>query len=677
MVGRYDRAGNDGLNVPSLYTAGDDFTFLALVKKSTDDVGGHQTVLSSDRFRYQFRRTGAEGSGEGTLRLDVNGAGATGPNESGNGTFLADQWYFTALTYDAATGDIHAYLQDDSPVFARAAFTRNGNLDDMSAFRIGFDGLSGIGGSDAWGGYLDGARFYDQALTPTQLRDVFRTLTGHSPGPIGQVVRYEHEDPGNRLADSSGNGLDATSGGSVAFTAPVDPGPFDLGTTSGDYPRNGSGYLDLPEVHTPGDSFTFAAMVRKEGTGDGHQTILGTDRFRFQYRETADDTVGGRLRLDLNPTAGGGTTETPGDTFLSDQWHFVALAYDAATGQLQAWLQDGSPVFLGPEYSATTGNVPYFDDISRFRVGGDGLSGVPGAGFDSFGGQIDGIRYFDTLLSKRELRDVFRQYHPVPGGTVGLVAQYAHEGPDPLTDDTGHGVDAINRGEVAFVAPPPGGLFGPGLGSVVGEYPRSDNGSLDFPEFYTEGDDFTFTAFVRKDDDESGGHQTILGSNRFRFQYQDTGTTDDGAGQLRLDVNGAGASGGNTSGDGTFLTDQWYFVALRYNATTHELDAFLEDGSGGLGGPLISDIVNGDAGLDDMMQFRVGADGLSGMGLFDPFGGWIDSVRFYDRFLSDAELGDILVGSIPEPSSLALFLIGAFAAPWVWRWRRRKAAASR
>ncbi len=662
-VAQFTRAGNDGLDVPTIYTSGDDFTFVALVRKNADESGGHQTILSSNRFRYQYRDTGGA-NGAGTLRLELNAGGGT--TESGDNTFRTEEWYFTAFTYDAATGQIRNYLQDGSPVFRGPAGSLTANLDDMTRFQIGNNGLSGIGGADPFGGWIDGARFYDQALTTLQLRDVYRTLTGHAPGPIGLVARYDHENPGNRLEDSSGNALHATNGGTVAFAAPIDPGPFDLGTTVGQYPRNDTGYLDAPNVHTPGDSFTFTALVRKDAAAAGHQTILGTNRFRLQFRGTSTDA--GVLRLDVNGAGASGPDETAVDGFPTQEWMFVALTYDAGTRQIQGWLQDGSPVFLGPDMTRTALGAIGLDDLNRFRIGVDGVSGIGGA--DAFGGQMDGVRFYDTLLSKRELRDVFRDYNPLAAGTVGLVAQYTHEGPNPLADDTGHGVTAVNRGLVSFVAPPPGGIFQVGLGSTVGQYPRQETGSLAFPQFYTSGDDFTFTALVRKNSDETGGHQTILSSERFRLQFQNTGTTDDGLGQLNLQVNGAGATGPTGSGTGTFATDEWYFVALRYDAASQVLEAFLENEE--LGGPSISQIVGGPAGLDDMLNFRVGEDGLSGIGSADPFGGWIDSIQFYDRFLSDDELRMAFNAAVPEPSAFALLLLALGLLPLVRPSRLRK-----
>lgn len=646
-VAQYTRAGTDGLDVPTIYTSGDDFTFVALVRKNSSE-SGYQTILSSERFRYQYRDTGGTNNA-GTLRLELNAGGGT--TESGDNTFRTEEWYFTAFSYNAATGQISNYLQDGSPVFRGPAGSLTANLSDMTRFQIGNNGLSGIGGADPWGGWIDGARFYDQALTTLQLRDVFRTLTGNSPGPIGLVARFDHENAANRVEDTSGNALHATNAGGVTFAAPIDPGPFDLGTTVGQYPRSATSYLDVPNVHTPGDSFTFTALVRKDAAAAGHQTILGTNRFRLQFRGTSTDA--GVLRLDVNGANATGANETAIDAFPTQEWMYVALTYDAATKQLQGWLQDGSPVFLGPDMTRTALGAIGIDDINRFRIGGDNVSGI--GSLDAFGGQMDGVRFYDTLLTKRQLRDVFREYNPLPAGTVGLVAEYTHETPASLADGTGHGVNAINRGSVTFVAPPESIDFQGGLGSVAGLYSRQEDSSLDFPQFYTSGDDFTFTALVRKDGDETGDHQTILASDRFRLQFADTGTTDDGFGQLVLEVNDAGSTGPTSSGTGTFATEDWYFVALRYDSDSHMLEAFLD--SEELGVPVMTQTANGGVGLDDMLNFRIGADDLSGIGQADPFGGWIDRIQFYDQFLSDTELRQLFNAAVPEPSAMTLLLL--------------------
>ena len=647
VAGDYPRSGSGYLDVPNtIHVPGDDFTFLGMVRKNSDESGGHQTILSTNRFRYQFRNTGGT-DGAGTLRLDVNDAGASGPGESGDGTWLTEEWYFTALTYDAASQQLRAYLQDGSPVFLSAAFTRTANgagLNDLTSFRLGGDGLSGIGGFDTFGGQIDETRFYDRALSQAELRSVFRVYAGLPSGPFGKVAQYSHES-GNPLADDTGHGLDATNGGGVSFVAPASPSGYDVGAVVGDYPRASNGYLNVPGLHTTGDDFTFVALVRKDAdeTG-GHQTVLGTDRFRFQFQNTgATDDGAGQLRLDVNSPGLPGASTSGTGTFGTEEWYFVAMTYDASTQQISAYLQPDSPVFLSTSFAPTANGADGIGDMSRFRIGGDGLSGI--GGFDAFGGQIDGVRFYDQTFDKRGLREIFRELRGMPAGPVGLVAEYTHEGASPLADDTGHRMDLTSLGGVAFVAPPPGNSFP--VGSVAGEYQRAGDDALELPSLHTAGDDFTFVALVRKDADESGGHQTILSTDRFRFQFQNTGSTTDGGGRLRLDINGAGATGSADGPTNLFQTEDWYFVALTYDATTKEITGYLQPDSAVFMAPMIGRTAGGADGLDDMTRFRIGLDGLSGIGGGDGFGGHIDDIRIYDRAFSRAELASLFSGYRP------------------------------
>ena len=246
------------------------------------------------------------------------------------------------------------------------------------------------------------------------------------------------------------------------------------------------------------------------------------------------------------------------------------------------------------------------------------------------------------------------------------MAKYDHEGPNPLVDDTGNGMDATNGGGVTFEAPPAPGNFE--LGDTSGKYTGASSSRLDVPPLYAPGDDFTFTAMVYKDASES--HQTILSSDRFRFQFQQGTATGDGVGALRLDVNSPGVSGPANSAD-IFNTEQWYFVVFRYDATTHVIDMFLEDDTDrDLAGPVFTKMAYGTDGIGDMSMFRVGGDGLSGIGGFDGFRGYIDGVRFYDVWLSNAELEHVFgTYRVPEPNTIALLMLAGVCL--IGRRRRR------
>ncbi len=260
-----------------------------------------------------------------------------------------------------------------------------------------------------------------------------------------------------------------------------------------------------------------------------------------------------------------------------------------------------------------------------------------------------------------------------------LIASYGHENDaDRMQDDSGNGNTLTNNGGVTFVAAPSqvGEQFD--LGDTVGQYRK--NGGDDYlavpDSVYTAGDDFSFAALIYKEDTTSlnTGHQTILASNRFRLQWRinrdtEAGTYDVGSQQLALGtrdiygvtdpleentpMNGPAAD----SPSGTFMAGQWYFVALRYDQSENQLQAFIQSPSTTWDPTSIT--LTPTFAIDDFTNFRLGTDGVSNIGSGDGFDGYIDGARFYNTALSDAEFGDVLqdLYVVPEPSNLVLLVM--------------------
>ena len=264
-----------------------------------------------------------------------------------------------------------------------------------------------------------------------------------------------------------------------------------------------------------------------------------------------------------------------------------------------------------------------------------------------------------------------------------LVASYGHENPtNRLQDDTGNGHTLIDHGGVGFVAAPvqTGERFD--LGDTVAQYPYSSSKYLEVPEgVITAGSDFTFTALVRRDDGLTldTGHQTILASNWFRFQwcidrdYSTTPTTIYPERQrLTLGVKDSesGATSTGNSAAGTFMAGEWYFVALRFDRSENTFEAFIQQPSPTLAAAAVNFTPSFTVG--DFSSLRLGIDGVSTIGGTDPFGGNIDSARFYSTVLSDTELESVLheFYVVPEPSTLLLLVLGLGGMPFLKNRRR-------
>ena len=244
---------------------------------------------------------------------------------------------------------------------------------------------------------------------------------------------------------------------------------------------------------------------------------------------------------------------------------------------------------------------------------------------------------------------------------ASLIAEYTHEAVDPLTDDAGGDHNLTSNGGPTFVS-----AFdrqGFVLGDTVGDFHRAGgNDQVDAPANVYSGQSFTFTALVRRDSAVlNTGHQTILSTDRFRFQWRISrpgGVPDLGTSQLTLALNNGGGAGSGPGG--SFPLDTWVFTAMRYDHTTHTVNGWMQDSSSStLAGPQITLAGAANDLTDIASTWRIGNDGLSLIGGADPWDGWIDSARIYDAALTDQELNGVFNSFlIPEPSTAALMGLG-------------------
>lgn len=257
---------------------------------------------------------------------------------------------------------------------------------------------------------------------------------------------------------------------------------------------------------------------------------------------------------------------------------------------------------------------------------------------------------------------------------AGVVAEYSHEWPNPLTDASGHGLDAVNGGgvqDVSFVAAPNNLAVGWKLGQIIGSYTYSGGPDyLSLPSaVIASGQSFTFTALVNSNDPV--GHRTFLSSNRMRFQRATSSSIYVSTTKPSVGLPYTTNKDNFFSANNVFQTDTWYFLALRYDAVANLGEVFLQAPSAlppTLGSPVLSFVPTDPMNASyPQTSFRLGMD-ASGMGGADGWNGFMDRVRFYEGAMGNADLQAVMQEYwIPEPAAWLLLMLGVVG---VFRLRR-------
>ncbi len=114
---------------------------------------------------------GLGGSGDGTFRCRVTGGGALrirlgGSNRDTLGTYNDGNWHHFSVTSTASMGTILLYV-DGALENTLTATTYN--LIDVGGLEV----ASSTGNNSRWDGGLDGIRFYDRVLSPSEVTAIF------------------------------------------------------------------------------------------------------------------------------------------------------------------------------------------------------------------------------------------------------------------------------------------------------------------------------------------------------------------------------------------------------------------------------------------------------------------------------------------------------------------------
>jgi PKD repeat protein len=332
------------------------------------------------------------------------------------GTYRDNNWHQAV----GVVGDSGMFLYVDGVLVGQNLSTRYGQ--NFSGYwRVGGDSVSGFSNAPSNGffnGELDEVAVYKKALTGNQIRNHFLASARafnvptdtygaavYNAGP-SEYWRFG-ETSGTTAADSSGNGAtgtytnNPTLGGPSAVNVGSDRSAgFDGSNDFVAGPNQPAAAQLAPDVYSTQLWFrtTSTAGGRLVGFGNSRTATLSTTRDRQIYMGTD-----GKLRFAVQPFGQNVVIESV-NAYNDGAWHQV-VATQGNTGM--ALYVDGTRVASGPQVQArqyTTGTNLF---TGYWRVGGDSVTGFPGAGANYFNGSIDDVAIYTKALTENQVEAMY------------------------------------------------------------------------------------------------------------------------------------------------------------------------------------------------------------------------------------------------------------------------------
>lgn len=320
-------------------------------------------------------------------------------------------WHHVVGTTDGIT----ARLYVDGAQVASASATPNGSY--AGTRNIGASG----GSTNFFDGRIDEVAVYSTALPALRVASHYQK--GRPSGYRAQVLAdtpsvYWRMDElsGTTLADSSGNGRNATIAGAGPFVLGLDGAvPLDVGTAIS---FNGAAFSSRASIADAAwqdqTSFTVECWLFLEGYGT-------TANWRVIYQKNhPGGTVGvvrnyglwlqqgTEARLHISWTTGGGATlfSVPvGDfQFEKNRWYHTALVVDDTT-KLGAFYVDGD--LLAQSLTPYTGSPDA--STAPLYLGGTDATTYPALNYDCFPGRVDEFAFYPTALSGQRLWEHYQE----------------------------------------------------------------------------------------------------------------------------------------------------------------------------------------------------------------------------------------------------------------------------
>lgn len=503
--------------------------------------------------------------GQVALYLDENDNQGTRSST----TLNTDQWYHVAATWDGTQVKIYV----DGTLETTQSRTGTISTDTRLVY------LGGRNGTDLFDGRLDDVRLYNRALSPEEITAM------QAPPVTGLVAHWTFDEgTGSTIADSSGNGNDATfNAGSPNWNSKCSGDVF--------LEFDGSNDADTNTDFDPPGTGSVAFWYRDDPPYSPVERLLGLGS-DWEVR-----MISGRFRFDISIVDGfDGPTAIANDGL----WHHVVVLYNSTA--------DTYSLYIDGEF-VSSGSLS-LDDIGAAKL----YFGASSTNFsERFSGALNDVRVYDYELSISEI-----------AALSGVVGRWR-------LDETGGTTaldSSVNANHGTYVGNP--------TLSANGAYPPATDTAVELngnDEYVDTGQsllnnrtEFTIAGWVRPD--QVANQTSFFGQNDVIEVGLKYGTNQ---------VHFWTAAAGQINVTGELPIGQWTHIAAVGNGV--DLKLYINGVEAATGGSSTTNY--GTSGYN----FKIGEGVYDPSG--DYFDGRVDDVRLLDRALCPEDINAIYKGGRP------------------------------
>ena len=442
---------------------------------------------------------------------------------------------------------------------------------------------------------------------------VYRFSTGPvvDTTAIGLTLHYPLDETTGTVADDA---VGTQNGTLNAFPAtPWSAGLIGRGALTFDGVDD---YVATPSLDV-GNTFSFSTWVRVTSGSNNLETIVGNTAAGFQtagfkcfvYGST-HTTYAGRIQVETGDGTTGNAAATPLGALPFDQWVHLAVTVDRAAGACR--------IFVNGIDRTLDSTV-----MNNFTTAGPLTLGRMGTSPYFLGGGLDDFRLYSRVLVAGDVEQLRNRCEsPIDQWRVNSsVADSAPNG-RPLTlsaAGTSYDTTQANEGTASL--------------SLNGSTGYATTPSLEL------GNTFTLSAWVRVASGTSGlktilanGPSGYIGNG---FNLYVTGSTDTTPGKVQFETGNGTAGNDARTANNVFPFDTWTHVAVGVDRARGIARIYINGVDRTTEGTIRNDFKT--AGTIDIGRMTGGNN---------YFGGNVDDVRVYPRWLADNELGVLAIGKL-------------------------------